>query len=34
MKCFELVNSKKRAEEEEDYQNLDKPSPKFDYVVT
>ena len=33
MKHFELVNSRKRARKEEDYQNLDQPSPKFDYVV-
>ena len=33
MKRFELLNSRKRAREEEGYQNLDQPSPEFDYVV-
>ena len=33
MKHFELVNSRKRAREEEDYQNLDQPSLEFDYVI-
>ena len=33
MKRFELVNSRKRAREDEDYQNLNQLSPEFDYVV-
>ena len=33
MKHFELVQSKKRAKEEENYCNLDKPSLEFDYVI-
>ena len=33
MKHFEQVNSRKRAMDEEDFQNFDQPSPKFDYGI-